>query len=463
MAAAGGEKAAPARVSAGPPGFNDSAKDRTRTARPPIHGALDSGSRGGHYLLAIMMFSYMLNFLDRQIVNIVAEPIRRDLGLADWQLGLLTGTAFAVLYSVATIPIARLSDRGNRVWILTASVGLWSLCTAMCGLATRFWQLLVARLFVGLGEAGFAAPAQSLITDSVPPERRASALGIYSLGVPLGSLVGMALGGIVAQAWGWRWAFLLPGALGVVLAVVILTTIREPRVGRPQPPREQATWRLVKWLATNRSFVCLTLGASLSAFAGFSTQAFFASFYLRAHGAAFESGSGGLGPIALVGIMIGLILGLGGMLGTYLGGLIADRARQRWRGSYLLVPAVSMIVLAPLMVATFLADGLAASLVAMVAAAIFKSTWYAPTYAAANSLVRPHERSIAVALLLLVVNMIGLGLGPLLTGSISTALSYSLGSVEGLRWALAGVAVPCLLSGWFYWLGSRSFEAERAS
>lgn len=136
------------------------------------------------YLMWVMMLTYLLNFLDRQVVNIVAEPIRRDLGLLDWQLGLLTGTAFAVLYSVATIPIARLSDRGNRVWILGVSVGLWSLCTALCGLAARFPQLLAARFLVGLGEAGFAAPAQSLIADSTPPERRARALGVYISGRP---------------------------------------------------------------------------------------------------------------------------------------------------------------------------------------------------------------------------------------------------------------------------------------
>ena len=459
MVASSGRQSGPAQFSV----RSSAVADRTPGTDSLRAGSTGVSGHGGNYLLAIMMLSYMLNFLDRQIVNIVAEPIRHDLGLVDWQLGLLTGTAFAVLYSVATIPIARLSDRGNRVWILTASVGLWSLCTAFCGLATRFWQLLVARLFVGLGEAGFAAPAQSLITDSVPPDRRARALGIYSLGVPLGSLVGMALGGVVAQAWGWRWAFFIPGLLGVALAVLILVTVREPRASNPQPAREQATLRLLSQLARNRSFVYLTLGASLSAYTGFSTQAFFASFYLRAHGAALESAAGGLGPIALVGIMIGLVLGVGGLLGTYLGGLIADRARQRWRGSYLLVPAVSMILLAPLMAATFLAGGLVASLLAMTAAAILKSTWYAPTYAAAHSLVPAHERSIAIALLLLVVNMVGLGLGPLVTGSISTLLSASMGPVEGLRWALTGIAVPSLLSGCFYWLGSRTFEAERVS
>lgn len=416
------------------------------------------------YLLAIMMLTYLLNFLDRQIVNIVAEPIRQDLGLVDWQLGLLTGTAFAVVYSIATIPIARRSDRGNRVWILAASVGVWSLCTALCGLAGRFWHLLAARLFVGLGEAGFAAPAQSLITDSTPPERRARALGIYSLGVPLGSLVGMVMGGVVAQIWGWRWAFLLPGVLGIALALVILLTVHEPRAGRPvdQRPREPVG-RLVAELVRSRSFVYLTIGASLSAFVGLSSQAFFASFYLRAHGDALRHIAGPIGPIAFVGITIGLILGVGGLLGTYLGGIVADRARRGWPGSYLLVPAISMIVLAPLMVMTFLAEGLVMSLVAMTLGAIFKSSWYAPTYAAAHSLVSPHNRAMTIAILLLVVNLVGLGLGPLLTGIVSTILSGDLGPAEGLRWALVCLALPSVLSGVFYWLGGRSFEAERMS
>ena len=419
------------------------------------------------YLMWVMMLTYLLNFLDRQVVNIVAEPIRRDLGLLDWQLGLLTGTAFAVLYSVATIPIARLSDRGDRVWILGVSVGFWSLCTALCGLAARFPQLLAARFLVGLGEAGFAAPAQSLIADSTPPERRARALGVYSLGVPLGALMGMALGGVVAQVWGWRWAFLLPGGLGVVLAMVIVSTVAEPRRDRSpeQAPAsvQERLGRLMVQLATSPSYVFLTAGAALSAYVGFSTQAFFASFFLRAHADEVRAVSGPLGSLALVGIMIGTILGLGGLLGTYFGGIVADWASGRWRGGYLLVPAVSMAVLAPLMAATFLSHGLAASLVMMALASVFKSTWYAPTYAAAHSLVQPQSRALATALLLLIVNLIGQGLGPLTTGMISTLLSAQLGPVEGLRWALAAVAVPSLLSAVFYWLGSRSFDVERVS
>lgn len=279
--------------------------------------------------------------------------------------------------------------------------------------------------------------------------------------------MGMALGGIVAQVWGWRWAFLLPGGLGVVLAMVIVSTIAEPRRDRSpeQAPAsaQERLGRLMVQLATSPSYVFLTAGAALSAYVGFSTQAFFASFFLRAHADEVRAVSGPLGSLALVGIMIGTILGLGGLLGTYFGGIVADWANGRWRGGYLLVPAVSMAVLAPLMAATFLSHGLTASLVMMALASVFKSTWYAPTYAAAHSLVQPQSRALATALLLLIVNLIGQGLGPLTTGTISTLLSAQLGPVEGLRWALAAVAVPSLLSAVFYWLGSRSFDVERVS
>ncbi|CAN5261867.1 MFS transporter [soil metagenome] len=412
-----------------------------------------------------MMVAYLLNFLDRQIVNIVAEPIKKDLGLADWQLGLLTGTAFAVLYSVATIPIARLSDRGNRVWILSTCLALWSFCTAICGLAAQFWQMLAARLFVGLGEAGCAAPAQSLISDITPPERRAWALGIYSLGVPFGALLGLVMGGIVAATWGWRWTFLLPGITGVVVAVLIVLTVGDPRSGRRKSvqPKRESILRLLSQLWTSRSFRYVTIGSSLSAYVGFSTQAFFASFFLRAHGAEIAFLAGPVKPIAFVGITLGLVLGLGGALGTYFGGIAADKAKSRFPGGYLLIPAASMIVLVPFMAATFLVGGALTAFVMLTITAIFKSTWFGPTYAATHSLVAPENRATATAILLLIVNLVGLGLGPLVTGAVSTLLATKLGDVEGLRWSLVSVVVPSLLSGFFYWLGSRSFDAERVS
>lgn len=428
------------------------------------------GTRGNPgVVLWLLMAAYLLNFLDRQIVNIVAEPIKRDLGLADWQLGLLTGTAFAVLYAVATIPIARWSDRGNRVVILGASVGLWSLCTALCGLAGRFWHLLIARLFVGLGEAGCAAPAQSLIAEITPPERRARALSIYSLGVPFGALLGMVMGGVVAQFWGWRWAFLVPGVMGMVLAVVIVVVIRDPRAdgidkaSMAERTPYQPLGMVLRQLWSSRSFRYLTLGASFSAWVGFSTQAFFASFFLRVHAGEVAEWAGPIGSLALVGTLIGLILGIGGAVGTYAGGRLADAGWTRARGGYLFVPAVSMLILAPFMAATFLAESLALSLTMMAVAAIFKSTWFAPTYAATASLVEPRSRATATAVMLLIVNFVGLGIGPLAMGAISTWLTPSLGQVEALRWALVGVALPSLLSALLYWRGNRVFAAEQVS
>src|SRR5213078_5045417 len=185
------------------------------------------------YALSLLMLIYVVNFVDRQVVSILAEPIKRDLHLADWQLGLMTGLAFAVLYTVLGLPIARVAERGDRPWIIAASVAVWSAFTAVSGMAQTFAQLVLARIGVGVGEAGCTPPALSLIADTVPREQRASAVSIYMLGAPVGSLLGLALGGLIADAFGWRMAFVLVGLPGLVLAATAALTLREPRRGRP--------------------------------------------------------------------------------------------------------------------------------------------------------------------------------------------------------------------------------------
>ena len=204
------------------------------------------------YAIGLLFFVYVFNFIDRQIVTILAEPIKQDLGLADWQLGLMTGTAFAVFYCTLGIPIARYAERGNRPWIIGLSLAAWSGFTALCGLAQNFWQLVAARIGVGVGEAGCTPPAHSLIADYTPREKRASAMALYSMGNPVGALIGVVVGGLVADAYGWRTAFRLVGAPGVVFAVIVIATLFEPRAKMaaaaarasiPPPPENQLLGR----------------------------------------------------------------------------------------------------------------------------------------------------------------------------------------------------------------------------
>lgn len=295
----------------------------------------------------LLLAIYILNFLDRQVVNILAEPIKQDLGLDDRQLGMLTGLSFALFYTVLGIPIARLAERANRVWIISGATALWSLFTVACGLAANFPQLLLARVGVGIGEAGLSPPAHSLITDYTPRERRASALAFYSLGIPLGSLMGLALGGLVADAYGWRTAFFVAGAPGLLLAVLALVVLKEPRRGLPVAAADTPSLReALKELGGKPSFWLISVAASLGSFVSYGSIAFFGSFYARNHGAelAGVAASLGLGVAGFLGLALGIVIGVSGGLGTWTGGQIADRWSRRHGGAYAYTAAIGVVL-----------------------------------------------------------------------------------------------------------------------
>ncbi|MBU0824691.1 MAG: MFS transporter, partial [Alphaproteobacteria bacterium] len=295
------------------------------TARtPPGEGEAALAVAGAAFRRRIAMFfltfALTLNFVDRQIVNILAEPIREELQLADWQIGLMSGLAFALLYSVAGIPLARWADRGNRPKIMAFSVLVWSGFTIACSLARSFPQLLVGRVGVGIGEAGLTPAANSLIVDYYPPERRASALSLYYLGVPLGTLAGMALGGLVADAYGWRTAFLVAGIPGVVLAPFLLLVLREPRKAhaallRTAPPGALAA---VKTLWAVRTYWLIVIATALQAAVGYGFGPFIASFFIRNHGPEIVAMAtqAGMGVSGFLGLTLGLSTGLAGAAGV---------------------------------------------------------------------------------------------------------------------------------------------------
>jgi MFS family permease len=445
----------------------------TGNAAPGAQGALSKGPR--KYALTLLLVIYIFNFLDRQIVNILAEPIKVDLGLADWQIGAMSGLAFAVFYTFLGIPIARLAERRNRVTIISAAVGVWSAFTVMCGLAGNFVQLLLARIGVGIGEAGCTPPAHSLISDYVPREKRASALAFYSMGIPLGSLAGMALGGMIADAWGWRAAFFVAGAPGVILALVAFFTLPEPRKGKDRkvaaPADVPTLMDAVRELKSKTSFWWIAGGAAITAMVSYGHIAFYGSFFLRNHGEGLAEISAGLqaatgialGPLGFIGLALGLLVGIFGAAGTYFGGVMADRAARLDARGYALVPAIATIAAIPPFIAAFLVPSVVLSLAILIVPVFLGAIWYGPIFASAQTLVQPRTRATASAVLLFVINLIGLGLGPLSVGLTSDILSATMGEADGIRWAIIIFGAVSGLAALAFLMAARTLRQEVVS
>lgn len=417
-----------------------------------------SGTQSVRITLWILLVVYVFNFIDRQIVNILAEPIARDLDLSDTQIGLMTGLAFALFYTVLGIPIARFADRGttSRPKVIALALAVWSAMTALCGLAQNFAQLLLARIGVGVGEAGCTPPAHSLISDMVPPEKRASALAFYSLGIPVGTLLGMMIGGTLADYVGWREAFVIVGLPGVALAMVVLLVIKDPRHsdaaailrGKSQPaalPLGQAVAEVVR----SRAFVLLLIAGSAASFLAYGKTTWTTIFFQRTHD---------LTP-GQVGLWFGLLGGVAGILGTWAGGYLADRFGAINRRHVLSAPAIGMALAVPIAIAAYHAPSWPLALTLLFIPTVFNSFYYGPTYSAAQGLVPVRARAIAAASLLFFQNLIGLGLGPLFFGMLSDWLQPSFGA-DSVRYVLYGAAVLGLVPAFFFWRCSLHLDAE---
>ncbi|RLQ22980.1 MFS transporter [Seongchinamella sediminis] len=398
---------------------------------------------------------YAFNFVDRQILVILQEPIKNDMGLSDAQLGLLSGFSFALVYITAGIPIAYWADRSNRRNIIALALSVWSGMTALSGLAQNYTQLLLARIGVGIGEAGGSPPAHSMISDYYPPEKRATAMAIYSTGVHLGVLLGFIVGGVVSQIYGWRIAFFAVGIPGIALAVVFLLTVREPvrghwddaaaRLNRPSLKQTLAH------LSSVPTFWYLALAAGVTAFAGYGNGNFAPSYLIRNHG--FSVGE--------VGVILALLGGGGGMLGTFLGGYLADRLGVGDRRWYLWLPALAGALTIPLGFPYLLLDNTAVVLALLFLVSLCLNTYLGPVLATAHALVPASMRAMASAVLFFVLNLIGLGLGPLTVGVLSDLYQGSLGT-DSLRYAMLTVALISSLGVVFFMLGARKLEADVA-
>ncbi len=423
----------------------------TRAIRAP-------GVRSVRVTLWILLVVYILNFIDRQIVNILAEPIARDLALSDTQIGLMTGLAFALFYTVLGIPIARLADRTStsRPKVIALALGTWSAMTALCGLAQNFAQLLLARIGVGVGEAGCTPPAHSLISDLVPPEKRASALAFYSLGIPIGTLMGMLIGGTLADNVGWREAFVIVGLPGVALALVVWFVLKDPRhadaaaVLRAQSqPAALPLGEALREVLGSRAFLLLLCAGSAASFLAYGKTTWTTIFFQRTHD---------LTP-GQVGLWFGLIGGVGGILGTSLGGYLADRFGAINRRHVLSAPAIGMALAVPLALAAYHAPSWPLALMLLFVPTVCNSFYYGPTYSAAQGLVPFRARAIAAATLLFFQNLIGLGLGPLFFGMLSDWLQPTYGA-DSVRYVLYGAAVLGLVPAFFFWRCGLRLNAE---
>lgn len=384
-------------------------------------------------VLAMLLLVYVFNFVDRQILAILAAPIQADLGLDDAQMGLLGGLAFAILYSTLGVPLASLADRTSRSWVITGSLVCWSLFTALCGLAQGFWHIFLARLGVGIGEAGGVAPSYAVIGDYFPSEKRAFALSIYSLGIPLGSAAGVLAGGYVAAMVDWRAAFFVVGLCGILIAPLFRLVVRDrPKVAPSGDAQEQARLRVVAGvLARKKAFWLLSFGAASSSMLGYGLAFWLPSLLQRSFALDLVETSWFIGAVLLI----------GGTIGVLLGGKLADRLGRADRAFYGWVPAAAYVLAVPLFAAGIMTSSVPLAFALFLVPQALAYVWLGPVTSAIQHLVPPPARATASALFLLINNLIGLGGGIYALGALSTALTPIYGN-EALRTSmLLGLAL----------------------
>ncbi len=420
----------------------------------PAQQARASFSTGyRQYVLGVLVVVYVFNLIDRQILSMLLEPIKRDLQLSDTQLGLLSGIAFAVFYTTFGIPIARYADKHSRVRVISWSLAAWSLMTAICGLAQNFWQLMLGRIGVAIGEAGASPPSHSLISDYFAPANRATALGIYSLGAPIGVMIGFLAGGWLVHFFDWRTAFIVVGLPGVLMAVIVSLTVKEPPRGLSegvQSVQEQAPIKeafLYFW--SRPSFRHLTLAAGLHAFASYGLLTWLPAFLVRSH----QMG------MAEIGTYLAMVSGIIGGIGTFAGGYICDRFGQNDRRMYVWIPALSLIIFIPLAILSLLSDTKEGALYFYLIPALLSPIYLGPTFSVVQGMSQLRMRAIAAAGLLFVLNLIGMGMGPMLVGVLSDFLKPQLGA-EALRYALIVAVAINLWSALHYYLAAKTLRQD---
>ncbi|MEI9917469.1 MAG: MFS transporter [Bacteroidota bacterium] len=386
-----------------------------------------------NFVLVMLTLVYVFNFIDRQLLVILQESIKKELSLSDTQLGMLSGLTFALFYVTVGIPIARWADKGNRRNIVAMSLGLWSIMTGLSGMARNFIHLLLARVGVGVGEAGGSPPAHAMISDYFPPGKRATALAFYSTGIYFGMLIGFLMGGYLNQQLGWRTAFYVLGIPGVLFSLLFYLFVKEPRRGATDVSRsetEHSFMEVVKILFSKPTFMFLSMATALHVFCIYGILNWAPSFLARLHGMNNKE----------IGVALGLILGGTGAVGSFFGGVVTDHFGKTNKQMYTRIPAWLILGSIPFVFGALYLESNAASLFCFGVVNFLYSTYLGPSINVAHSLVPAQLRALTSAILFFVLNLIGLGFGPLVVGMISDLLKETYGN-ESLRYAMTGVVV----------------------
>ena len=421
----------------------------------PDHGAGPSDSEQtpfspgySNYVLALLFIAYVFNFIDRTIPSMLVEPIKQDLGLSDTQMGALTGTMFALFYATMGIPIARLADVWARKNVIVIGLALWSVMTAATGFTRSFVQMAAARVGVGVGEAALSPPAHSMIASYFSPARRATALGIYAMGIHIGILFGAVAGDFLREVWGWRTAFIAVGLPGLALAALIWFSVKEPpKASKEEPPPVADVFRFLWEL---RSFRHASIATGLTAFVGYSFVSWAPTYLERSHGLVGTER----------GLKYGIVLGVGGAIGSVLAGWLSDRFGRndvRW---WLWIPAIATVGPLPFTLTFFFHSQVNPALAWVFPGLIIAAMYQAPVFATVQSLAKEQMRSVASGVLLLIINLIGYALGPPTVGLLNDYVFDEYG-IDAIRYSLAVVAVVMGVWGLFHFIWSaRTLEAD---
>ena len=404
------------------------------------------------YVLAALTLVNTLNYLDSVAIILFLQPIKQDLHLSDTKLGFLTGIAFALFYATLGVPIARWADRGNRVTIASIAIGLWGATVMLCLFVRSFPQLLLARVAAGIGESGCMPPTYSLLADYFPEAgQRARAMSIYLLASPLAALIGFALGGWLNDAFGWRMAFFLLGTPALVVALLVQLTIVEPRTDRKrQVVSSPVSWPRVLsciWCQPSTRHLSIAIVLLWTMLSGLGP--WYAAFLSRSHGMTTSE----------LGVWLGLIFGLSGMAGTYLGGYIAARFFARDERGQMRLTAMMVALLVPCFIAFLLVAGRVQALLALIPLVIVNSFFAGPAFALLQRLVPEEMRATTMALVMLFANLIGTGAGPQLVGIVSDVLAPTLG-IESLRYAMLIVSFAAWWSAYHFWQVGRNVSED---
>lgn len=402
------------------------------------------------FVLAMLTFVYVLNFLDRQLIGILAKPIQDALQVTDGQLGLIGGLYFAMFYCFIAIPVGWFADRTSRVGVLSLACAIWSGATVACGLAANYTQLVFARMAVGFGEAGGVPPSYAIITDTYPPGRRAAALGIFNLGPAIGAALGVAFGAAIAAKFGWRMPFIVVGAIGIVTALLVWLTVREPERGATdtvitQPDDKAPFWPTVGMFLSNPVLMLAALGSGATQFVTYGLGNFAVLFLMREKGMT-------LGDVGIWYALV-LVIGMGG--GMVVSGRVIDRMTRKSRTGYAIAPAASLAIAMPFYLGFVWAPGWPLALLLLGVVMVFNYFYLSASVALVQEEVRPSQRVLSGALLLLIMNFIGLGLGPTWVGFASDWFKAQ-GDAQSLQSALYTLTPFYLIAiGLFLWLASR--------